>query len=121
MKCNYCWKEAEWVENKEVYWKNYWKSYMIWLCRDCEAYVWCKKNTKKPLWILANKKLRKLRIISKKLFIHKFMGWNWKCKHTKKTEAYHKLSELLDIPVSKTHFWMFDDEKCRSVIKILKN
>ena len=68
MKCNYCGKEAEWVENKEIYGKNYGKSYMVWLCRDCDAYVGCHNNTKEPLGILANKELRELRKQAHALF-----------------------------------------------------
>ena len=48
MNCNHCNQEAEWVENKEVYGKNYGQSYMIWLCRPCDAYVGCHNNTKTP-------------------------------------------------------------------------
>ena len=59
--CPYCGKVSEWVENKEVYGVNYGKSYMIYLCRDCRAYVGCHENSRRPLGTMANKELRGLR------------------------------------------------------------
>lgn len=59
--CPYCEGEAEWVENKAVYGRNYGRSYMMWLCKPCDAYVGCHNNTKKPLGTLANKETRKER------------------------------------------------------------
>ena len=61
MKCNHCNKEAEWIENKIVYGRNYGKSYMIWFCHNCDAYVGCHNNTERSLGIMANKELRELR------------------------------------------------------------
>jgi len=58
MICPYCKKETVWCENKEVYGKNYGKSYMIYLCKPCDAYVGCHNNTKRPLGTMANKELR---------------------------------------------------------------
>lgn len=58
MNCPYCHKEAEWVSNEAVYGRRYGKSYMIYLCRDCDAYVGCHNNTRKPLGTMANKTLR---------------------------------------------------------------
>ncbi len=120
MKCNYCGKEAEWVENKEIYGRNYWESYMMWLCRDCNAYVWCHQNTKKPYGTLANPRTRLWRKLAKDLFIKKMLGWEWKVNHKKKFSAYKKLAKMLDIKVKDTHFWMFNEEQCKKVIKILK-
>lgn len=41
MKCPYCNKEAEWLANEAVYGKRYGRSYMVWVCKDCLAYVGC--------------------------------------------------------------------------------
>ncbi len=68
MNCNYCGKPAEWVENKEVYGRNYGKSYMMWLCGDCDAYVGCHNNTRQSKGTLANKELRGLRKQAHTLF-----------------------------------------------------
>lgn len=61
MVCPYCKKEAKWCENKEVYGKNYGKSYMCYYCKPCDAYVGCHKNTMKPLGTMANRELREWR------------------------------------------------------------
>lgn len=93
MKCNYCEQQAQWVENKEIYGRNYGKSYMIWLCKQCDAYVGCHNNTKKSLGTLANKELRERRKKIKNLFIEKFMGGNWKDSNGKK-KGYVWLNNL---------------------------
>jgi len=117
MKCNYCWNNCNWVENKEIYWKNYWKSYMIYLCKKCDAYVWCHNNTKTPLWILANKELRELRKKSKTLFIEKELWWNWNCGKKLKDKWYLKLKEIF---WKEFHFWESSIEECLKLIEIYK-
>ena len=88
-----CGKKCEWVENKEVYGRNYGKSYMIWLCRPCDAYVGCHRNTKKPLGTLANRYLRQQRRTVKNVFIQHFMNGDWSNKKGKK-EGYAWLANL---------------------------
>ena len=88
MSCPYCSEEALWVENKEVYGRNYGKSYMIWLCKPCDAYVGCHNNTKEPLGTLANKELREWR---KKA--HEAIDDYWKSEIYTRKEVYQKLKE----------------------------
>lgn len=61
MKCPFCTKKAQWCENKEVYGRNYGRSYMIYLCKDCDAYVGCHRNSRKPFGTMANAELRRWR------------------------------------------------------------
>lgn len=68
MRCQYCDNEAVWVENKEIYGRNYGKSYMTWLCKPCDAYVGCHNNTKQSKGSLANRELRELRKQAHALF-----------------------------------------------------
>lgn len=89
MKCPYCGKDAEWVENKAVYGKNYGKSYMIWLCRDCDAYVGCHNNTKEPLGTMANARLRKARIEA-----HNAIDPLWKSGKVKRNHVYGLLHKM---------------------------
>lgn len=119
--CPYCDKKAEWVENKEIYGKNYGKSYMIWLCRDCDAYVGCHKNSRKPLGRLADAKTRNARKLTKNLFIEKCLNGNWKCEKNLKVSAYHWLSSQLGITREQCHFGDFDIEMCRKVYRVLLN
>ena len=118
MKCNYCNNEAEWVENKEVYGRRYGKSYMIWLCRNCNAYVGCHNNTKEPLGTLADTELRELRKKAKGKFIVKFLGGTWKRPHNEKNLAYSRLGGLLGLKKGECHFGMFDKETCNKVLAL---
>ena len=90
MICPYCNKEAVWVENKEVYSKNYGKSFMMWLCRACNAYVGCHNNTKEPLGTMANKELRAWRVKA-----HDIIDSYWKGNTAmySRGEVYRKLSD----------------------------
>lgn len=53
--CDYCGRQAEYVDSKVVYGKSYG---MMYLCRNCMAYVGVHKGTDKPLGRLANAELR---------------------------------------------------------------
>lgn len=61
MICPYCKNDAEWVDNKELYHKNYNKSSKAYLCRKCDAYICCIKNTKIPFGTMADLDTRKFR------------------------------------------------------------
>jgi hypothetical protein len=109
--CPYCGEPAEWVENKEIYGKNYGKSYMAWLCRKDDAYVGCHQNTKKPLGKMANKELREWR---KKA--HRVFDPLWKTGKMSRKKAYRLLYE-------KTGKWIHmgdsNVEDCKLVLSVL--
>lgn len=118
MICPYCKKEALWCENKEIYGKNYGKSYMCWLCKECDAYVGCHNNTKKPLGTMANKTTRALRIKAKNYWIENFAPDYKTIGSNKKGKYYYKLSQLLNIPYEETHFAMFSQSVCIKVLQL---
>ena len=95
MLCPYCKSKAQWVENKEIYGKNYGNSYMVWLCKPCDAYVGCHNNTKEPLGTMANRTTREAR---KKA--HKAFDPSWKAKRGERLKNYpyswHKKIKCLD-------------------------
>ena len=111
--CPYCNEPAEWVENKEVYGKNYGKSYMIYFCRPCNAYVGCHQNTRQPLGSLANRELREWR---KKA--HAAFDPLWKTGKMTRKKAYRWLYD-------KTGKWihMGDStiEDCKKVINAINS
>lgn len=107
MICPYCGKKAEWVENKEIYGKNYGKSYMCYLCKPCNAYVGCHNNTRKALGIMANAELRKLRIQAHTLF-----DPLWKSKKMSRKRAY-KL-------IGNKHIGGMNEEECKELIATLR-
>jgi len=118
MKCNYCNKEAEWVANSKIYGKRYGKSYMIWWCRDCDAYVGCHNNTLEPKGTLANKELRTKRIEAKNLFIEKKLGGEWNGRKSK-PKAYMWLQDKMDLSPDEAHFGKFNIEQCNKIIGLL--
>jgi hypothetical protein len=114
MKCPYCNKKAEWVENKEVYGRNIGKSYMIYLCRDCGAYVGCHKNTRNALGSMANKELRDLRSR-----VHDMIDSYWVGRRGKRewrTKVYNGLSKWWG---SEFHVGWLREEDCKYVIENL--
>lgn len=89
MKCNHCQKEAEWVSNAEVYGRPYGKSHMIWLCRDCDAYVGCHNNTMEPKGkYLAKKDLRDARKRA-----HAVIDPLWQSKKYKRGTVYARIGD----------------------------
>lgn len=112
MICTYCNKEAIWCENKEIYWRNYGKSYMCYYCKDCDAYVWCHNNSKKPLWTIANKELRQLRKKAHRLFDPLWKEW---------TMSRGKAYRILDKEFWKEiHIGESDNDMCKNIINFLK-
>lgn len=113
MICPYCQKEAIWTENKAIYGKNYGKSFMIWLCSPCDAYVGCHNNTKKPLGIITNKEGREWR---KKA--HAIFDPLWKSGQMSRDRAYELLNSHFKRDV---HIGESDIETCKDIIDFLKD
>ena len=116
--CPYCNKHTEFVDSSVIYGKSYG---MIYLCRDCDAYVGCHKGTNIALGSLANSELRMLRNQAHALFDPM---WKAKMKRDRcsKTEArksgYKWLAQQMRIDRKITHIGMFDEEQCKLVIEI---
>jgi hypothetical protein len=113
MICPYCGNKAVWVENKEVYGKNYGESYMIWLCKPCDAYVGCHCNTETPLGTMANKELRALRHK-----VHLLIDPYWQKGKYKRKEVYKKLDELFG---KEFHVGGSTKEECLKIISLFQN
>ena len=114
MKCNHCGQPAEWVENKEVYGKNYGSSYMIWLCRPCDAYVGCHQNTKQPKGrFLAKTDLREARMKA-----HAVIDPLWQSGKYSRRIVYVRLAEAFgkQVHVGETE----TPEECEEIIKTAK-
>jgi len=109
MKCPYCDQQAEWVENKEVYGRNYGKSYMIWLCRPCDAYVGCHNNTQQAFGSMADKATRDARMKA-----HAAVDPIWKSGKAYKGTVYKLLSKKLGYSV---HMGNASTKECEEIIK----
>ncbi len=113
MKCPYCNRLAVWVDNKEVYGKNYGKSHKIWLCKPCNAYVGCHNNTKKPLGTMADRNLRNWRIQA-----HNKIDWYWQQGMYTRKEVYQKLSRFFGEEI---HIGSANRELCRMIWKNIEH
>ena len=113
MKCPYCKKEAAWVENKEIYGRNYGKSYMTYLCKDCDAYVGCHNNTRVPFGAMANKELREWR---KKT--HAVVDPLWKSGRMTRKEVYKRLQEVFGEVI---HIGDTDIQTCKDILELCEN
>lgn len=109
MNCPYCSKLAIWCENKEIYGKNYGKSYMVYLCKDCDAYVGCHKNSEIPLGTMATRELRTLR--NK---VHKLIDPLWQEKGMNRKEMYKILNDYFGKQI---HVAESNEETCTRIIE----
>ena len=111
--CDYCGRQAEYVDSKVIYGKSYG---MIYLCRNCMAYVGVHKGTNIPLGRLANAELRYW-----KKAAHAAFDPLWKYGRFRhhRNAAYGWLSQKMGLPIEKTHIGMFDVPQCKQVIQIM--
>ena len=110
MICPYCKQEAKWCENKERYGKNYGESYMCYWCKDCDAYVGCHNNSKRPLGTMANAELRKWRIRTHN-YIDQFHGGKGKSR----SAVYRKLGEHFGKEI---HIGESDIDMCKRILEV---
>lgn len=110
MNCPYCHKEARWCENKERYGKNYGASYMCYWCKECDAYVGCHQNSRKPLGTMANAELRAWRMKA-----HAHIDPLWKEQGWARREVYRFLSQELGKEI---HIGESDIEMCKKILAI---
>jgi len=115
MICPYCGNGAIWCENKVVYKKNHGRSYMIWLCKPCDAYVGCHNNTKEALGGLANKKLREIRQVC-----HEEFDAFWVRKRMTRTQGYRWMQRAMKLTPSQAHIGNFRISACKYLLRILR-
>jgi hypothetical protein len=108
--CPYCGGDAEWISNEAVYGRRYGHSWMIWLCRPCEAFVGCHKNTQKPLGTLARRDLRRLRIAA-----HGHIDPLWRSGRYRRKTVYRALARVFGREV---HIGEADEETCRRILEL---
>jgi hypothetical protein len=133
-KCPYCGSKPEYVNSSEIYGEDYG---MIYLCRNCDAYVGVHHGTsKRALGRLANKSLREAKKRAHYFFDQiwrrkiqegieelpkRKTGFAYKCWANKcRKLAYEWLGNQLGTPKEFTHIGMFDDETCAKVEELCK-
>ena len=121
VKCTYCGKDAElkrardlpssivreegWLKENDVY---------VWLCDKCEAYVVARKDTFEPLGRLAKKELRRFRH-----YLHFRFDKLWQEGKLTRTQAYHRLANGMNLPISKCHIGNFNMKECRKAERVI--
>ena len=119
--CPYCNKESKYVNSSIIYGKDYG---MLYLCEDCNAYCGVHKGTNIPLGTLANRILRDLRKKAHSYFDRfykeKLIDQIYKKKSdlSRRNKSYLWLSLQLNLPLNETHIGMFDEDRCKDVIRI---
>jgi len=108
--CPYCKMPAEWVSNEAVYGQPYGTSHMIYLCRDCNAYVGCHRNTLTPLGTMANAELRQWRRKA-----HDHIDPLWQSGQMNRSEVYKWLRHELGREI---HIGESDIETCKRIIEL---
>ena len=108
--CPYCENKTEWVSNEQIYGRRLGRSYMIWLCHPCDAYVGCHKNSRNPLGTLANAVTRKWRQLA-----HQMFDPLWRENHMSRLEAYQLLNKKLK---GRVHMGKADVKQCKEIIHL---
>jgi hypothetical protein len=115
--CGYCGSPAELVHGDVVYpHRPDLSGKLFYRCAPCGAYVGCHPGTKKPLGVLANAELRRVRSEAHAVFDPKWRSGAWGSRH----EAYAKLAMLLGIATDNCHIGGFDVDTCKKVIALCK-
>lgn len=111
MICPFCNKQAEWCANEAIYGRNFGRSYMMYLCKPCDAYVGCHNNTKVPLGTMANREMREWR---KKA--HAVIDPFWREGRHKRSKVYETISKAVGFEF---HVGSSDIEMCQRIIKLV--
>ena len=116
--CDYCGDEAKLVGGLVIYpHRRDLRNAKFWYCEPCGAYVGTHANSKThaPFGRLANAELRAL-----KQQVHALFDPLWEGRETSRTDAYRWLADALAIPARECHIGMFDPERCRTAIDLLR-
>ena len=109
--CPYCNCKSELIDSAEVYDG---VSYgLMYICRNCNAYVGCHKGSDKSLGRLANEELRRYKHCA-----HLVFDMIWGNHFMSRYNAYTWLSKKLQINREHTHIGMFDVDLCKQVINL---
>lgn len=100
--CNLCGGNVEYVPNLVIYGKPFGSGF-CYRCTQCHAYVGTYRHRPKmAMGILANKQMRKAKMVCHRLFDTKWRN------QKQRTACYRRLASELGIKVSECHFGYFD-------------
>ena len=119
--CPYCTEPAELVDSSVIYGKSYG---MMYLCKDCDAYVGCHKGGARALGTLANPHLRSLRKKCHHLFdpIWEMLVFDHGLSKPKaRAIAYEWLGGMMYIDANDCHIGMFDADSAMEAIELCQD
>ena len=114
MYCPYCGGRTELRSADGIYHDNR-DGTMLYICKNyprCDTYVRVRPGTMEPIGTLANGRLRALRTDA-----HRYFNQLYERGIMTKREAYEWLSQMLDLPMSKTHIGLMGEYYCELVIQ----
>jgi hypothetical protein len=119
--CPYCLQYTVHVSDSEVYSGGGFGG-MIYLCRDCNAYVGChaRNGGIESKGRLANKELREAKIEAHRYFDNMWKRKTGISKGHARSRAYKWLTEQLNIAAEYCHVGMFDVAECKKVVEVCK-
>ena len=90
-------------------------------CAPCSAWVGCHRGTTQPLGRIANAELRRLKSAAHRAFdpLWREKKGPWKGKKDRRS-AYEWLAAELGIDVSDCHIGMFNEDRCRQVVDLIR-
>lgn len=114
--CPYCKSTSELVTGERIYpHRQDLAKKFFYLCTDCDAYVGCHPNSKRPLGRLADSTLR-----TWKQNVHRVFDPLWKRYGMTRYKAYEFLACALGIPMRECHVGMFDVETCQRAVDVCR-
>ena len=118
MRCPYCGSTVVFRSAEGIYKRNA-EEHMLYVCKrypECDAYVTVHKGTRIPMGIMADGKLRKLRIDAHHAFdrLHESGMMS-------RREAYDWLAYMIQSPLSQAHIGELGEYYCNVVIKESRN
>jgi hypothetical protein len=123
--CPYCNSVPEYVDSSEVYGRSFG---MIYLCRDCKAWVGVHEGTDVALGRLANEELREAKMLTHKwlerIFTEDLINKIYpRYIHgiSNRQKTYTWLSEQMGIKKEFCHIGMFDVGECKQATEICKS
>lgn len=121
IRCPYCNRNAKRVGGDVIYPHRpdlYDKKFFA--CIPCDARVGCHSETGKPLGSLANRELRRARMLAHTYFDRLWKSATREPARMSRTEAYAWLAEKLKLPASDCHIGLFDIRLCDELVKVVE-
>lgn len=110
--CPYCGRTAECVDDSVVYGRSFGRK--VWVCPGyptCDSYVGCHRDTKAPLGIMADRRLR-----NAKMECHEYFDPLWRKGLVSRNQAYQMLAKRMGMTKGECHFGKMDLDTARRAI-----